>query len=193
MAEFEKVLVKSGGVLYSTANNTLEALTETEATALLFQAYGADTLPEWELISALTNPEILLWNSSEETTPSATAIMTATPLPQLVMGESALIANSTAAGVENVAVVCKGNPLFSCSFNGGDTWCIYTNGSWVEFSDNTTGMTADEIVAITAQEWALSPFGTDGNDYFSVRFLLSSAEDTVTSIYIKYTQKTEQE
>lgn len=189
MAEFEKVLIQSGSVLYTTANGFLEELIETEPTAALFQTYGADVLPEWEIIKRLINPQVLLWNSSTETIPTATAKMTALPPSQIITSESATITGTTAVSVESVLIEYEGNPLFSCSFDGGNTWEIFDGSAWVIISNETTGMTANEFMAITTQQWASSLFAFDS---IAVRFLLSNAEDKVYEILIKYTQKEEE-
>lgn len=177
-----KYLVKNQDVFYTIINNVLTPLEITELTADVFQTHGVDEVPEWSVISALVNPEILYWQDVTNDLPSITATMTATPFPQTVVSPNYDMLHDTILGVECAYVIASSDVVFAISVDDGVAWYMWTGQAWGTLTDTTTGMTAETINAITTEQWA----GLMTTGQFKVRMTLFDENSSFTSFVIDY-------
>jgi hypothetical protein len=78
-----KLLIKdSEGTLYTVSDDMLVPMEETELTAQLFQSFGFEKMPDWNLIKSLDTPSVLSWSDSRAF--PLTALITGTPPKQYV-------------------------------------------------------------------------------------------------------------
>lgn len=88
--------------------------------------------------------------------------------------------DQTIKGIENVSVDASADVLFTLSFDSGVSWKIYESGEW-KAANETTGMTMEQVQAITAEQWA--QIATTGK--YRIRITLKDAS-YINSIQINY-------
>lgn len=178
-----KYLIRSNSTLYTITDGALTALTETEITASLFQAYGVDDLPDGFLLVGLTDPEVLYWQDSEEELPTLTITVKGTPpLPQIFTSEPMDLTHESIAGIDHAAVDASEDVRFAISFDDGGTWKAFDGSAWFEVSDTAPGMLASTMNAITAEQWAEVVQLTA----YRLRFWLPNVTAFVKSVVIHY-------
>ena len=179
-----KYLIKSEDMLCTVIDNELVLLDATELTAEFLHNHGFDELPDWSVISTLTNPEILYWQSAdiEDELPTITATMTATPYPQTVISPNYSMTDDTILGVECAYVTASSDVVFAISVDDGATWYMWTGEAWGSLTDATTGMTAETVNAITTEQWA----GLMTTGQFKVRMTLFDENSSFTSFVMDY-------
>lgn len=147
----EKYLIRSEGVLYTITDNILVPLSESMLESELFNLYGLENIPSYEIISNLMNPEILCWHESDEALPKLIAEINATPHPQEIISER-IVFNSSIFGITNVEVVCTGDVHIAVSFDERYTWMYWDGTSWKEQTDDEW-MDKQTIESITKEQW----------------------------------------
>lgn len=179
-----KYLLKSEDMLCTVIDNELVLLDATELTAEFFHNHGFDELPNWSIISTLTNPEILYWQSAdiEDELPTITATMTAIPYPQTIISQNYDMSDDTILGVECAYVTASSDVVFAISVDDGASWYMWTGSAWGTLTDATTGMTAETINAITTEQWA----GLMTTGQFKVRATLFDENSSFTSFVMDY-------
>lgn len=179
-----KYLIKSEDMICTVIDDELVLLDATELTAEVFHSHGFDELPEWSVISTLTNPEILFWQGAdvEEDLPTITATMTAIPYPQTIISPNYDMSDDTILGVECAYVTASSDVVFAISVDDGATWYMWTGTAWGTLTDATTGMTAETINAITTEQWA----GLMTTGKFKVRATLFDENSSFTSFVMDY-------
>ena len=179
-----KYLLKSEDMLCTVIDDELVLLDVEELTAELFHSHGFDELPEWSVISSLTNPEILYWQGAdvEAELPTMTATMIATPYPQTIISPNYDMSDDTILGVECAYVTASSDVVFAISVDDGASWYMWTGSAWGTLTDATTGMTAETINAITTEQWA----GLMTTGQFKVRATLFDENSSFTSFVMDY-------
>lgn len=179
-----KYLIKSEDMLCTVIDNELVLLDQAELTAEVFHSHGFDELPDWSVISTLTNPEILYWQSAdiEDELPTITATMTAMPYPQTIISQNYDMSDDTILGVECAYVTASSDVVFAISVDDGSSWYMWTGSAWGTLTDATTGMTAETINAITTEQWA----GLMTTGQFKVRMTLFDENSSFTSFVMDY-------
>lgn len=178
-----KYLVRSGSTLYTVADGALSALTETEVTASLFQAYGVDEMPDGALLVGLTDPEVLYWQDSTDELPTLSlTVKGIPPLPQVITSEPQDLTHETIIGVDYAEVDASEDARFAISFDGGTTWKAHDGSAWFDTSDTVPGMLPSTMNAITAEQWAEVVV----LDSYMVRFWLPNTTAYVKSVVIHY-------
>ncbi len=98
------------------------------------------------------------------------------------------ISDTSITGIEKVAATGTGNPLYAVSFGKDPTWYAHNGAAWQSLSDNVSGMTADSLGRISVTQWNEKLFASGEKiDCVHIRFVMQSEEDSVTSIFIDYT------
>lgn len=174
-----KYLFKDGnGVLYTVTDGVLTALEEIQLTAELFETYGLSELPDGNLLTGLKNPTVLYWHDSDNLFPDMELSYSGIPKPQVIYSENIDMSHYTILGIEKVICDCDENCLFAVSFDDGESWLGYVNGSWVKFTEETSGMSKAAIEAISSNAWAEK--ATTG--MIKYRFVISGADGYITSV-----------
>ena len=176
-------LVKADGKLYTVVDDALSELTITDIVAQTFLDYGIDEIPNGELLTGLSNPEVLCWTDSEDDLPILTAIVTATPPYQVIMSQAIDLMHSSIKGINSITVNCKGNVLFAVSFDNKATWMKWDGTDWVNVADELTGMSKTELEAVTTEQWQ-AKYELSSDMY--IRCTLTDATQSVTSVNISF-------
>ena len=151
----KKYLIRSVSTLYTVTDGALSALTETEISASLFQAYGVDEVPDGSLLVGLTDPEVLFWQDSQDNLPPLSLTVTgAPPLPQIITSDPVDLAHESISAIDNVTANASEDVRFSVSFNGGATWLAHDGSTWFQTTETEPGMLASTMNAITTAQWA---------------------------------------
>lgn len=180
-----KFLIKNDEKYYTLAGSVLSEVSIAELNAQAFEDYGFDDFPDGSLLTTLSHPKLLYWQSDESAElPNITAKVTATPNGQYI-SKVIDMSDESISGINNVTVECAGTPWFSCSFDGGTTWMEYSGGSWIEVE--SYGMTKETLTAITSDEWNSV---TSGIDSFVMRVLLRSDADSLTNLSVEFLNET---
>lgn len=181
LARSKFLLIDDSDNIWKVVNSALVQVSGT-LNAQLFQDNGMDNIPLWEDYSTLSNPSVLCWNSAEAVSMTATTEGEPT-YPQTVVSEQITLTDQTTTGIESITATCTGSPLFAVSVNGTD-WYMWSGSQWQQLSDATTGMTASVMADITTGQWTDL---IDGASYIQIRFTLFATTDTVTEVYLDYT------
>ena len=178
-----KYLIESEGFICTVIDDELMLLEATELTAEIFQNHGFDELPDWSIISSLTNPEILYYQSDVEAElPTISVTMTATPHPQSLIAEPFYLIDSTILGIESVTCEYVGEPLIALSFDNGGFEHYDGTNEWV-VSAESEGMLPNVLTTITTDTWSARI--TDVQS-IQIRVILKSADDSLTSIKFNF-------
>lgn len=176
-------LVKADGKLYTVVDGALSELTTTDIVAQTFLDYGIYEIPSGELLTGLSNPEVLCWQDKEDDFPTLTAIVTATPPYQIIMSQAIDLMHSSIKGINSITVNCKGDVLFAVSFDNKATWMQHNGTDWVAVSDELTGMSKTELEAVTTEQWQ-AKYELSSDMY--IRCTLTDATQFVTSVNISF-------
>lgn len=141
---YEKYLVKSNDTIYTISGETLTPVDTSGLVSDVFKSYGVDEIPNASIIKTLQNPEILYWTNDEEVAP-VVAIVKAVPIAQTLVSKDYMF------NIKYTKCKASTDVLFAVSFNSGNTWLGYSNGSWTTVQNPT--MTADVLNAITSEQW----------------------------------------
>lgn len=179
----KKYLLRSNSTLYTITDGALTALAETEITAILFQTYGVDDLPDGSLLAGLTDPEVLYWQDSTDELPTLSLTVKGTPpVPQVVVTDAQDMSDGTILGIESVSIEASADVLWALSFDDGASWKAYDGTQWVTLEQENSGMTAETFQNIPLEAWA----EIVTSDAYRVRFVLMDTTSYVTSLVIHY-------
>lgn len=166
-----KYLLKdNAGKYYTIKENALTEIQVSALNAQVFKDFGVDTQPDGNLIKTIANPKLLYWQDSQEPLLPMTVNIIAIPPDQFIVTPDYDMTDPTIKGIENVVVDASADVLFAFSFDSGVSWKIYESEEWKEVSE-TTGMTTEQVQAITAEQWA--QVATTGK--YRIRILLRDA------------------
>lgn len=179
----KKYLIRSGSTLYTVSDDLLSALTETEVTASLFQAYGVEEIPDGSLLVGLTDPEILYWQDSADTLPTINlTVKGSPPMPQTIISGLHDLRHNTILGISHATVVASTDVLFAISFDDGATWLAHNGVTWYIVDNQTAGMSAERFNSVTAEQWEEVVV----LESYMVRFCLPNTTAFVTSVVLHY-------
>ena len=178
-----KYLIRDATTIYTVTDGVLQDLETADITAELFRMHGMEEPPLSEILLTLTNPKVLVWSDEEQQ--HVTATITATPYPQTLYSPDYDMTDATILGIEKVIAVASDDVTFSISFDSGETWKYYTGTDWATLSEDTSGMTAEAIMAVPTDKWA--EVATTG--HYMVRVTLPGVESTLESFVVDYINK----
>lgn len=177
-----KYLIKSENILYTVIDKTLTQIEDVDINASIFREKGFDALPNWELINALKNPEILKWYNHNMDISGISADMIATPLHQNIISEPINLVDDTILGIESVIITCEGNPLFAISFDK-ITWKAWDGENWIVLSEDFSGMSKEIFEAITVDNW--KTLLTNSTEMF-IRISLTNTNQIIHKIDVDF-------
>ena len=178
----KKYLIRCNGVLYAVSNGSLSQLSETILTSDVFRTNGIDNAPEWSAISSLVNPEVLCWQDSDEL-PSIKIDMTATPQNQIVTSNSISLVHESIKGIESSTATCTGTLSMAISTDEKATWKAHNGTEWLTLSDDYSGMSKEQLEAITVDQWNEL---IQGVDKIYIRIALTDTTQSVEEIVINF-------
>lgn len=178
-----KFLVRAEGIIYTIVEGVLTALSETDVTSTLFETQGVEEVPDWENISVLVDPEILVWQEDVEVMPTLECNMIATPLPQNIISNKAITIHESITGIENMVATCEGELIVAVSFDDKETWKAWNGEQWATLSESFTGMNKETLEAITFEQWNELYQNSDG---FYLRVSLVDTTQSVSEIYVDF-------
>ena len=79
--------------------------------------------------------------------------LSAIPPVQVVYSKNNEMIDSTILGIESVEIEADETTLFAFSFDGGITWKAYIDNTWVNLSEETSGMNWETVEAIGTDAW----------------------------------------
>lgn len=141
-----------GGGLFDSATH-LEEVEIEELTAEAFHLNGFTDFPRDIIFGRLVNPVLLYWQDSDTELPVYRMNLTAVPPPQIVYSKNTEMIDSTILGIEKVTIEADDTTLFAFSFDGGTTWKAYIDNTWVNLSEETSGMNWETVEAIGTDAW----------------------------------------
>ena len=177
-----RYLIRSDTTLYTVVDGALSELATTDILAQTFLDYGIDEIPSGELLTGLSNPEVLCWTDAE-TLPTLTATVKGIPQPQVIVSEEINLMNGSIKGIESVNIDCKGEPAFALSFDKKVSWLMHNGTNWIEVLDELTGMTKTEFEAITTEQWQ-TQYEASSDMY--IRCTLLDNTQSITSITLNF-------
>lgn len=178
----KKYLVRSGNILYTVTDSTLVEVSG-DVNSDLFLNSGADTIPDGALLITLSNPEVLCWTNAEEL-PKLTATVIASPkYNQQVISESIDISDSSIKGIETVTADCEGDLIIAVSFDNKTTWKAWNGESWINLSEQFSGMSKATLESITVDQWNLLYSGATS---MYIRISFTNLSQSVKEIYIDF-------
>lgn len=178
-----KYLIKSNDVLYTITDDALTVINDTELNAVMFKTYGVNELPTWDILSTLVNPEILMWYDSEKNTPKISVQMTATPQNQIVTSNSINLMHESIKGIESATATCNGALSMAISTDDKVTWKAHNSTEWLTLSDDYSGMSKEQLEAITVDQWNEL---IQGVDKIYIRIALTDVTQSVEEIVINF-------
>lgn len=179
-----RYLIRENNVLYTISDNVLTEINESEINANLFKAYGFDIEPTWDILSTLVNPEILMWYDSEKNTPKISVQMTATPQNQIVISNSVNLVHESIKGIESATATCTGTLSMAISTDDKVTWKAHNGTEWLTLSDDYSGMSKEQLEAITVDQW--NEIITEDVDTIYIRIALTDTTQSVEEIVINF-------
>ena len=176
-AVITKYLVRDGGTIYTITDGALVEITGT-LSAELFNASGADTIPDGALLIGLTAPEVLCWTNAEEL-PKLTATVQGMPAGSHdIISDNIPLNKGNIFGIDSVEATASDDATYLLSFDGG-AWMSYNNGKW---SASDIGMTTAELVAVPINAWSSM---INSAKYMQLKAVLDGI-DTVTKIKFNF-------
>lgn len=179
----KKYLIKAENKLYTITNGTLVELESTELNAELFRTSGIDTIPESTLLITLINPEIFYWiDTNDHEIDLIKAIEKATPQAQVIESIDYDMTHPTILGIEKILVDATPGVMFAVSFDSGTTWKMWTGTEWGILSERDSGMSAEVMSAITAEQWNTQA----KTGKFRFRIAIPNVSDKFKSLVVDY-------
>jgi hypothetical protein len=178
-----RYLIRENDILYTIVDDILTVVNETEINANVFRTYGIDEIPTWDILSTLVNPEILMWYDSDENTPKMSVQMTATPQNQIVISNSVNLVHESIKGIESATATCTGTLSIAISDDDKATWKAYNGTEWLTLSDDYSGMSKEQLEAITVDQWNEIIQDVDA---IYIRIALTDTTQSVEEIVINF-------
>lgn len=177
-----KYLLRRGPSIYKLAEGQL-VVVDGEYNGNLFNVHGMTTSEMGDLSSLTAGGdfEVLLRIEGENLkTPSANIIGTATA-PQVIKTNDYDMSHSSILGVEKAQAAASPGVLYAVSFDSGATFKVRNNNEWVNIVEDSSGMTADVLTAITQAEW-----GEVTTEKFSYKLVLPTIDDYFDNLIMDY-------
>lgn len=154
-----------------------------ELNADLFINNGIDTIPKGDLIKNLTRPEVLCWTDKTEVQTLKAIVKGVPKLPQCIISEKIDLMGSGIKGINGVAVECKGDVIFSLSFDNKETWKFFDGTAWQVAETEANGMNKEQFEAITESQYQIE---YEQASCLYIRATLQSETQSLTSVKIDF-------
>ena len=177
-----KYLVRDNETIYTITDNALVEIAG-ELNADLFINSGVDTIPNGDLIKNLTRPEVLCWTNKTEVQTLKATVKGVPKLPQCIISERIELMGSGIKGINNVIVDCKGDVVFTLSFDNKATWKFFDGTAWQVAETETNGMNKEQFEAITESQYQ-TEYEQASSLY--IRATLQNAAQSLTSVKIDF-------
>ena len=177
-----KYLVRDNETIYTITDNTLVEVVG-ELNADLFINNGVDTIPNGDLIENLTRPEVLCWTDETEVQTLKATVKGVPKLPQSIISERIELMGSGVKGINNVIVDCKGDVVFTISFDNKATWKFFDGTAWQVAETEINGMNKEQFEAITESQYQ-TEYEQASSLY--IRAVLQNETQSLTSVKIDF-------
>lgn len=170
-----KYLLKDDDVIYTISEGQLRPVEYDTITADLFNQYGAETVPETEMILQITHPVILCFSDNDFT--AEAKISGTPPMPQILTSVWQAF-DDTVVGIKNVTLTGSDNIKCRFRFAVEGDWMIWNvdSSGWQTAGENWN--TKGEVeVAIDYPEQIAG---------VQLQFLYSAPEDYITEAVVYY-------
>ena len=180
----ERWLIKVGSEVFTKNDVGLVSLGDISITADLFLQKGFTSKPTSDDLIGFENPEVLLWNNSEDNVPGLTATVKAIPKNnQQIITNAIDLTHSSITGIESAIADCDGELVIAVSFDNKQTWKAWNGEEWSLLSDEFSGMNKETLESITFEQWNLVYSGATSM-YLKVSFL--DATQVIRTIKIDF-------
>lgn len=177
-----KYLVRDNETIYTIADNTLVEVVG-ELNADLFINNGVDTIPNGDLIKNLTRPEVLCWSNKTEVQTLKATVKGVPKSPQSIISEKIDLMGSGIKGINSVIVDCKGDVVFTISFDNKATWKFFDGTAWQVAETEINGMNKEQFEAITESQYQ-TEYEQASSLY--IRAVLQNEAQSLTSVKIDF-------
>ena len=177
-----KYLVRDNETIYTITDNTLVEVSG-ELNADLFINNGIDTIPNGDLIENLTRPEVLCWTDETELQTLKATVKGVPKSPQSIISEKIELMGSGIKGINRVSVECKGDVIFSLSFDNKATWKFFNGTTWQVAETETNGMNKEQFESITETQYQ-TEYEQASSLY--IRATLQNEAQSLTSVKIDF-------
>lgn len=143
-----KWLIYDEGVFYNAEGNSVEI---DNLSSQAFLNFGSNAPPTSAVLMSFSEPTVYRWSNYEADV--FTIKETATPYAQTIYSKNYDMSDETIKGIEKVIIVSEGSPVFAVSFDNGYSWKMYTENGWGTITDDRSGMSADTVNALHAEDW----------------------------------------
>ena len=177
-----KYLVRDNETIYTITDNALVEITG-ELNADLFINNGIDTIPNGDLIKNLTRPEVLCWSNKTEVQTLKATVKGIPKLPQCIISERIELMGSGIKGINGVIVDCKGDVIFTISFDNEATWKFFDGTAWQVAETEINGMNKEQFEAITESQYQTE---YEQASCLYIRAVLQNEAQSLTSVKIDF-------
>ena len=177
-----KYLVRDNQTIYTITDNALVEVVG-ELNADLFINNGIDTIPNGDLIKNLTRPEVLCWSNKTEVQTLKATVKGIPKLPQCIISERIELMGSGIKGINGVIVDCKGDVVFTISFDNKATWKFFDGTVWQVAETETNGMNKEQFEAITETQYQTE---YEQASCLYIRAVLQNTAQSLTSVKIDF-------
>ena len=177
-----KYLVRDNETIYTIADNTLVEIAG-ELNADLFINNGIDTIPNGDLIKNLTRPEVLCWTNKTEVQTLKATVKGVPKSPQSIISEKIDLMGSGIKGINGVIVDCKGDVVFTISFDNKATWKFFDGTAWQVAETEINGMNKEQFEAITESQYQTE---YEQASCLYIRATLQNETQSLTSVKIDF-------
>ena len=177
-----KYLVRDNETIYTFTDNALLEIFG-ELNADLFINSGVDTIPNGDLIKNLTRPEVLCWSNKTEVQTLKATVKGIPKSPQCIISEKINLMGSGIKGINNATVDCKGDVIFTISFDNKATWKFFNGTAWQVAETEINGMNKEQFEAITESQYR-TEYEQASSLY--IRATLQNETQSLTSVKIDF-------
>lgn len=177
-----KYLVRDNETIYTITDNALIEVVG-ELNADLFINNGVDTIPNGDLIKNLTRPEVLCWSNKTEVQTLKATVKGIPKSPQSIISEKIDLMGSGIKGINSVIVDCKGDVVFTISFDNKATWKFFDGTAWQVAETEINGMNKEQFEAITESQYQ-TEYEQASSLY--IRATLQNEAQSLTSVKIDF-------
>ena len=177
-----KYLVRDNETIYTITDNALVEVSG-ELNADLFINNGIDTIPNGDLIKNLTRPEVLCWSNKTEVQTLKATVKGVPKSPQSIISEKIDLMGSGIKGINSVIVDCKGDVVFTISFDNKATWKFFDGTAWQVAETEINGMNKEQFEAITESQYQ-TEYEQASSLY--IRAVLQNEAQSLTSVKIDF-------
>ena len=177
-----KYLVRDNETIYTITDNALVEVVG-ELNADLFINSGVDTIPNGDLIKNLTRPEVLCWSNKTEVQTLKATVKGVPKSPQSIISEKIDLMSSGIKGINGVIVDCKGDVVFTISFDNKATWKFFDGTVWQVAETEINGMNKEQFEAITESQYQTE---YEQASCLYIRATLQNEAQSLTSVKIDF-------